>query len=283
MEDIILPPEQYEAFMRAERGEADPEAKAKREKEKWGFISSLNSYTAQSPEFILPDFMPIAKRKVTMLSAPGGAGKSFIAIQAGLRIAYQGGKVGLWLTEDESGEIRERAELIRERILFNKEPIPDTLYVRGSEAPSPVITPEEVEIIKREWAGLDLVVIDPLIGFFEGNENDNSLAKRFMQVLTAVAVANDMSILVIHHNTKANADGETTTRGASAFVDAVRILYTLHYDKEEQEHRLKLEKDNVNAKKFKGDLFKVKAIPFDIVIEESRPQQTTFGGIDDDF
>jgi len=252
----------------------------------FSFNARLNQIKPQAPEFILTDFLPIPKRKVTMLSAKGGEGKSFIAIQAGLRLSREGYKVGLWLTEDESPEVRERADLIQARILHDNNPISDNLFIKGSETPPPVITPELIQTIGEAWQGLDLVVIDPLIGFFEGSENDNALAKRFMSVLTAIAVRNNQSILVLHHNTKQDAEGNSTTRGASAFIDAVRVLYVLRYDNKEKKHIIKLEKDNVNAKKFKGREFEVAAIPFDIVYEgpdDVAPTQTTFGGIDDDF
>jgi len=232
------------------------------------FKTSLASVAAQAPEFILEDFLPLAKRKVTMLSAKGGSGKSFIAIQAGIRLTNQGKKVGMWLSEDESGEIRERADLINSRILFNSNPLSEHLYINGSEHYPPQVTPGAFETIKEAWQGLDLVVIDPLIGFFSGNENDNSQAKQFMSVLTSIATQNNQAILVIHHNTKQDQDGNSTTRGASAFVDAVRILYSLKYHKEKQKHIIKIEKDNLNAKKFLGNEFNIKAIPFTIVYEK---------------
>jgi len=231
------------------------------------FKTSLASVAAQAPEFILEDFLPLAKRKVTMLSAKGGSGKSFIAIQAGIRLTNQGKKVGMWLSEDESGEIRERADLINSRILFNSNPLSEHLYINGSEHYPPKITPSAFEKIREAWQGLDLVVIDPLIGFFSGNENDNAHAKQFMSVLTSIATQNNQAILVIHHNTKQDQDGNSTTRGASAFTDAVRILYNLKYDKEKQQHIIKIEKDNLNAKKFLGSEFNIKAIPFTVVYE----------------
>lgn len=231
------------------------------------FKTSLASVAAQSPEFILEDFLPLAKRKVTMLSAKGGSGKSFIAIQAGIRLTNQGKKVGMWLSEDESGEIRERSDLINSRILFNSNPLSEHLYINGSENYPPQITHNMFEAIREAWKGLDLVVIDPLIGFFSGNENDNSQAKQFMSILTSIATQNNQAILVIHHNTKQDQDGNSTTRGASAFVDAVRILYNLKYDKEKQKHIIKIEKDNLNAKKFLGSEFNIKAIPFTVVYE----------------
>lgn len=229
------------------------------------FKTPLAAVTPQTPEFILEDFLPMAKRKVTMLSAKGGSGKSFIAIQAGIRLTDQGKKVGMWLSEDEIGEIRERADLINSRILFNRNPISEHLYVNGSENYPPQVTPNMFETIREAWKGLDLVIIDPLIGFFSGNENDNSQAKQFMSILTSIATQNNQAILVIHHNTKQDQDGNSTTRGASAFVDAVRILYSLRYDKDTQKHIIKIEKDNLNVRKFLGDEFNIKAIPFTVV------------------
>lgn len=115
----------------------------------------------------------------------------------------------------EAEKIR-RADLINSRILFNSIPLSEHLYINGSENYPPQVTPGAFETIKEAWQGLDLVVIDPLIGFFSGNENDNSQAKQFMSVLTSIATQNNQAILVIHHNTKQDQEGNSTTRGASA-------------------------------------------------------------------
>lgn len=248
------------------------------------FGTRLSEVVAKAPEFILEDFLPLAQRKVTMLSASGGVGKSFIAIQAGLRLVMQGKKVGMWLSEDEVGEIRERADLIKERILFDKKSISENIFINGSEFYPPSVTPDSFEMIKEAWAGLDLVVIDPLISFFAGNENDNAEAKRFMSILTSIAVQNEQSILILHHNSKMKDDkGNTSVRGASAFIDACRIQYSMRYDKDKKKHMIKLEKDNVNAKKFRGEEFEVNAIPFDLVYECFDEPKSENGGQNRDF
>jgi len=133
---------------------------------------------------------------------------------------------------------------------------------------------EAFKTIREAWKGLDFVIIDPLIAFFSGNENDNAQAKQFMSILTSIATQNDQAILVLHHQTKQDQEGNSTTRGASAFVDAVRILYSLKYDKDKGKHIIKLEKDNLNAKKFLGVEFEIKAIPFDLVIEREQAPLT---------
>lgn len=252
----------------------------------FAFTTKLHEVEAKSPEFILTDFLPIAKRKVTMLSAKGGEGKSFIAIQAGLRLANSGENVGMWLSEDEVGEIKERADLINQRILFNNSEIPSNIYINGSEHYPPFVSIDNFEMMLEAWKGFELVVIDPLIGFFAGNENDNGEAKRFMSILTSIAVQNNQSILILHHNSKAKDDeGNTSVRGASAFIDACRIQYSLRYDKESKKHLIKLEKDNVNAKKFKGVEFNITAIPFDVVYEDVEPTKPELKGkgVNSDF
>jgi replicative DNA helicase len=241
----------------------------------FSFKTDLSQVKPKAPEFILTEFLPLAKRKVTMLSARGGSGKSFIAIQVGLRLAMQNRRVGMWLSEDEMGEIRDRADRINERILFNQKSLTDmasSLFINGSEYYPPQITPDNFELIKSAWSGLDLVVIDPLIAFFSGNENDNGQAKQFMSILTSIATLNNQAILVIHHNTKQDQDGNSTTRGASAFIDAVRILYNLQYDKESHKHTIKIGKDNLNAKKFLGEKFDIQAIPYDIIHKKEGKQ-----------
>lgn len=41
-------------------------------------------------------------------------------------------------------------------------------------------------------------------------------------------------------------------RGASAFAHAIRVHYSLSYDKNKNKHIIKIEKDNLNAKYFLG-------------------------------
>ena len=81
----------------------------------------------------------------------------------------------------------------------------------------------------------DFIILDPLIAFFGGDENNNSQAREFMNLLTEWADKEDKAILVVHHNNKSVTGG---IRGASAFVDAVRLQYQLYLPSELNEENL---------------------------------------------
>ena len=71
-------------------------------------------------EFILKDFLPIPKKAVTLLSAKGGAGKSWLVLQLALKYINQTNKkVFAWLSEDPLFATKKRAEKIINEILIN--------------------------------------------------------------------------------------------------------------------------------------------------------------------
>lgn len=76
-----------------------------------------------------------------------------------------------------------------------------------------------------------LVVIDPMVAFYAGNENDNNQAATFMKDLRAMAERCSAAVLLIHHISKADGRNEDLTqfaaRGASAFVSNCRRAYQI--------------------------------------------------------
>jgi len=229
-------------------------------------------------EFYLKDFLPIPKTKVTMISGAGGMGKSFLSIQLAIRMIREvpDCKVLLWLSEDTAGESRERAEKILMRIMGTDQDDVNMMLrnidIIGSDAEelTPYINDECLEPVKKFFAPYSLVVIDPLIAFFEGDENSNPMARRFLNILTAISAVNLQSILLVHHHGKKDADGKSTMRGASAFRDAVRVHYEMSYNEKESNPLITLEKDNVNAGQYlKNKEFSLKILPYDVVVEEN--------------
>jgi len=238
----------------------------------------LSEIKAKPVEFYLENFLPLPKGKVTLLSARGGTGKTFLLVQAAIKFIQEkkDRKVLLWLSEDESGESRERAENIVMRILGLEQGdtsiLTENIDIIGSEEMTEYINDQTAQEALKFFLPYDLVVLDPLIAFYNGDENSNSEARRFMQNLTRIASVNKQSVVIIHHHGKANDEGKSNTRGASAFVDAARLLYELHYDKESDTHTITIEKENVPASKFHGKKFNRKVLPYSVVIEEPDKQ-----------
>ena len=72
-------------------------------------------------EFILKEFLPIPRKAVTLLSAKGGAGKSWLVLQLALRFLNENSnkKVFAWLSEDPLFATKKRAEKILNEVLVN--------------------------------------------------------------------------------------------------------------------------------------------------------------------
>jgi replicative DNA helicase len=224
-------------------------------------------------EFILKDFLPIPKKAVTLLSAKGGAGKSWLVLQLALKFINQTEKkVFAWLSEDPDFATKKRAEKILNEILINhnntkyfdiNHPIYNNFCYLGSETrPFHFIKYDYKNKkintlfykLKHTLRDFDFIILDPLIAFYGGDENNNSQAREFMNLLAEWADKEDKAILVVHHNNKSTTGG---IRGASAFVDAVRLQYQLYLPSELNEESLlpnnfriiKIMKDNWGVEK----------------------------------
>jgi len=194
-------------------------------------------------EFILKDFLPIPKKAVTLLSARGGAGKSWLILQLALKFINQTNKKAFaWLSEDPLFETKKRAKKIINEILINHKDtkyfdINNTIYKNFKYLGSNTRPFHFIEYqyknkeinplfykLKHTLKDFDFIILDPLIAFFGADENNNSQAREFMNLLAEWADKEDKAILVVHHNNKSTTGG---IRGASAFVDAVRLQYEL--------------------------------------------------------
>lgn len=86
---------------------------------------------------------------------------------------------------------------------------------------------EIISVIKNLW-DVKLLVIDPLIYFNGGSENDNEEMGRLMVTLDRVAAETGAAVVVVHHASKGGQGGaindatQAAIRGASALVDNAR-------------------------------------------------------------
>lgn len=243
---------------------------------------AFSTVKSQKVEFYLKNFLPIPKTKVTMLSGAGGLGKSFLSIQLAVRMIQEDStrKVLLWLSEDTVGESRERAENILTRVMeFSIEDASSMLRnidIIGSDAEelTPYINDSSLSTLKEFFSPYSLVILDPLIAFFGGDENSNPQARRFISVLTAISTNNLQAIIVVHHHGKKDADGKSTMRGASAFRDAVRVHYEMSYNEKDNNPLITLEKDNVYAQQhLKSKSFSLNILPYEVVIEDTKAKE----------
>jgi len=254
-------------------------------------IKSLHDVEIEEPEFICKDWIPIPKRTITIFSAGGGTGKTMAALQLAMRYIeeeHYAKKVFLWLSEDPAGLSKSRAADIAAKVLNKNFMLLNGLMDISDNATFPVMTfkssgesivrPEFYQM-KSKLKSYELIIIDPLIGFFTGDENNNAHARQFMQLFTQWASKENKTIVFIHHSSKGvRIGGESKTRGASAFVDAVRAVYEFEKIKPSQDEddkkidkslrRVFLTKDNYNASRHFGFQQDIKFFPSQQILSE---------------
>jgi replicative DNA helicase len=228
-------------------------------------INNINSIEDKEVEFICKEWLPIPVRTVSLVTAPGGTGKSWFVQQLAIR-AIQEGKINkafLWLSEDPKEISKNRFNKVYDKVLkLTDESIKSKIDI--SDSPTIQFLYDEqrkVEVsplfshFKAKLQNYDLIILDPLIAFYGTDENNNSSARRFMQLFTDWANKENKIIIFIHHSTK----NTTQSRGASAFVDAVRTVYEIDKirdkdGKEEDTHKriIKLTKDNYGISSILG-------------------------------
>ena len=201
--------------------------------------------------FILSHFMPFPQNTLCMISAKGGIGKTNLSIKLASEYTnYHVGNVAMWLTEDEVGNVKNRSETLKtfgiineydeKRVLLITD---DPIHFAHSKGHDFDFDNDKLNDLKEFCCMYDvrLLIIDPLLAFFSGNENDNSQARVFMQPFINWCKEVDITIIIIHHASKT--DGNT--RGAGAFVDAVRCCYNISIPLQEtkSEKGIKIEED----------------------------------------
>ena len=183
-------------------------------------------------EIINKDYLPLARGVLTLLSGMGGIGKSFIAIQSVARLLKSDKEATalLWMTEDPLRILQTRLKMFS---------LSDNELKRLVVVTTP---PEELDKKLSKFSEYTLIVIDPLIYFFDGDdENNNNQAGQFMYKLNEKCKEDDNIILMLHHHSKSG-----TTRGASAFSDNSRLVYSLDRN-EDGSIGVDVKKDNFNV------------------------------------
>jgi len=231
--------------------------------------------TPTAPEFYTKKWLPIPKCTVCMLSASGGVGKSFFSAQIACQIIKEepSRRVLLWLSEDPKGQSRKRLDDILSRIMKEKDAKQylSNIDIIGSDDSTPHITLENLVDFAAMIEPYAVVVIDPLIAFYPGEENSNGEARRFMNIFNYLAVKNSQSIIFVHHHSKGTKENKGSTRGAGAFVDAVRAVFELEIIEEgSNERRLNIVKDNWGARMHLKKDSEFTVLPYPIVEENAK-------------
>lgn len=222
----------------------------------------------QEPEFYLKNWLPIPLGTITIISAQGGTGKTWIVVQVALRFILENPnkKVFLWLSEDLESIVKHRMNSVCSDILDTSLDDRFKNIITTDTSPTPLLERDKgvykmsyrFEQLKAELKDYDLVVLDPLLAFYGADENDNSQARLFMQPFMNWCKETNKSVVFLHHSNKpVGSDNLSKTRGAGAFVDASRVCYEVNkvYQKDKKSldlnslhlRDIKLSKDNYGA------------------------------------
>jgi len=234
-------------------------------------ISNFKEIEREEIDYICQDWLPIPRKTVSLIVAEGGIGKSWILLQLALRhlIKNPNEKVFAWLSEDPKGLSKHRAELICSKILEVEPTNIENLFM--SDSPTFPINFNNIQKVKEQFKEFDVILLDPLIGFYSGDENSNADARIFMQHFTKWAAEENKTIVFIHHASK----GTGKSRGASALVDAVRLVYEIEIiEKNETDRKFKIGKDNYGVKNI------LDCTEFERVIFPKKPIKIVFEAVE---
>ena len=202
------------------------------------------------------------RKNITVTVAPGGAGKSALAIVEGLSLASGKNlvensvkeKTAVWYynTEDDFDELNRR---IRAATLFyklNKTDLCNFYFTSGRSRPLILVADDRrhgltinhkavewlIGEIKKRNAGL--FILDPFVRCHQVQENDNGAIDLVVQQLQKVADQTNCAISIVHHVSKGGGDVHGNLdkmRGASSLAGACRIAHTF-YSMSEKEGKL---------------------------------------------
>ena len=192
---------------------------------------------------------------LTITSAPGGTGKSLLAVGEALAMATGVNLLGqrihrplkVWYISGEENELvlQQRFNAAIHRHDLKARDLMGRLFVTSSEelaltfGGEPKLVRSEgrstvvdeamkeriVEISKRTQ--IDLLILDPLKKFHSVDENDNGAMDLVASVLAQIAIAANIGVEAVHHGTKEARSkgsqlGVAGARGASSLIDAAR-------------------------------------------------------------
>ena len=159
----------------------------------------------------------------TMLRAAQGFPAFGIFEQDIKKALYYNAEGGVFAIKMRAGMYRHLDQPVLQRIAVSSER--PTLMTRDG-----VISPETMDDLAIAWAGYDVVVLDPLVSFHEGDENSNQQMGNLFDQLRILTETYDVSLVIVHHTGKtgkdetavhAKHDAGMRLRGASAIHGAV--------------------------------------------------------------
>jgi hypothetical protein len=222
------------------------------------------------------------KAYITGLVAPGGTGKSSLALALGISVASNNDILQLGVrqqanvlvinNEDSYEELRRRIAGITTQFGINPISLKDRLfYDSGYEKKYMLSEMSDIGQKETAFAGdlikymlekdIELLIVDPFVSTHNAPENDNTAMDQVMSIYRRVAAKTGAAITLIHHTRKqqdtkvSSAGNADIARGASAFKDAVRVVATLTPMSKAEAQKLTFD-DQKQSRHFRLDLAK---------------------------
>ena len=202
------------------------------------------------------------------VGAPG-AGKSMFSILSALSIAtgqpltdetvHGSGKVWIHNNEDGLDELYRRIGGVLHYHSIDFSTVRENIFVTSGLDEPLLVAVKERDVVKRTAAvdqvialirekGITHIVIDPLVSTHRGvSENANEEIEQVAEAIRHIAHETGCSIDLIHHslkpqgrNSETQAGDMNSSRGASALIGAVRIVYTVSMMSAATEKEMKL-------------------------------------------
>jgi hypothetical protein len=202
-----------------------------------------------------------ARRYVSTIVADGGTGKTALRMAQAIALAtgrpitgehvFRRCRVLYVSLEDDADEMRRRIKACCLHHKIASDELRDYLFVaavangpklatmtKGGVIARGDLAKMLIEIIERR--NIDLVVLDPFIKSHGCDENDNNAIDLVTGLLAELAIRFNLAIDAPHHVSKGMIDPGNANRGrgASAFKDAARLVYTLSRMSQEEARQL---------------------------------------------
>jgi hypothetical protein len=201
------------------------------------------------------------RRYVSTVVADGGTGKTALRIAQAIALATRRPITGehvfrrcrvLYVSlEDDKDEMRRRINACCLHHKIGSDELVGHLFVAAlANGPKLAITAKGGGIASGELAKMlaetierrqiDLVILDPFIKSHGCDENDNNAIDLVTGMLAELAIRYNLAIDAPHHVSKGMIDPGNANRGrgASAFKDAARLVYTLSKMSQEEAKQL---------------------------------------------
>lgn len=201
----------------------------------------------------------IFRKYLHVTVAPGGVGKSNLAIAESLAMVACRNLLGQWVKEplnvwyfnleDPLDEIQRRYAAAIQHYGLKQEDLKGKLYIDSGrdqrlvmasiEKNRPLINEATSKAVLAEMQEkkIDVVIIDPFISSHAVNENDNVGIDMVAKEWARIADKANAAVHLIHHTRKASGDAEVnaeSSRGGKALTDAARDVRTINRMTEEQ-------------------------------------------------